>query len=413
MHDSNDNSFVKESYKGKKKLLTKQRLFTSMISGAIFGVASALVFIAIILPFLHIINNKPAEKVEISKIDTHLREEEISEELRDDINKKNPPKTIIVENKTSLEISDYKKLYYDFKKIATRLKKCTVKVIVEKQSNTMLYSTQKHISLGLIVAENKKSFFILTPYIKGAKKFTQVEIMDNIFHVTVIGHHESTGLMVIKLDKGALSKQQYDSLEVASLVVSANTDLGKPVIVYGYLYDDRLGYVNSQITSYEQVNRFTDSCYSMILTDVCLDDKSSGIVSDLDGRIVGFIDRSSKLNYKESYAITELQNIIERLSNGEKIPIFGIKGENIKGKDISDEINSGVFVTEIDDESPAMKSGVLPGDIIVAIDDQAITDMKMMQELIQKRETNQQIKISLMRQKLEKYEKIEFILNLK
>ena len=144
-----------------------------------------------------------------------------------------------------------------------------------------------------------------------------------------------------------------------------------------------------------------------------LDDKSSGVVADLDGHIMGFIDKTSKLNYKESFAVTELQNIIERLSNGQKIPVLGIKGENIKGKNITDGLTGGVFVTEVENDSPAMSFGILPGDILTKINGILIVDIKDMQELIQKYDSNQTVKITLIRQKVDKYEEIEFNLDLK
>ncbi len=405
MQDSNNNSFVKESYKGKKKLLTRHRVLSAILLGAIFGISSALMFNLVCKNGNMFIGKVGNEKVEIPNINDEQAEKSDKNSSKDENNKK--------EKKPVFGINEYKKLYNDFKKISKKLGNCTLNVIVDNKSDGMVNSTKRHKNIGLVVAENKKAFYILSPVVKGAKKNSKVEIMGNYIPVTLVKHQESTGLMIVRLDKEDLSKQNYSGIEVAKLAVTSDSDIGKPVLVYGFLNDGRFGFANSQITSYEQVNRFADSCFSMMTTDLMLDDKSSGVVADLDGHIMGFIDKTSKLNYKESFAVTELQNIIERLSNGQKIPVLGIKGENIKGKNITDGLTGGVFVTEVENDSSAMSFGILPGDILTKINGILIVDIKDMQELIQKYDSNQTVKITLIRQKVDKYEEIEFNLDLK
>jgi len=415
VQDSNENSFVKESYKGKKKLLTRNKVLSTILLGAIFGVSSALMFNLVNKNGNMFIGKVGNEKVEMPVVNDEPTEKSDKNNLKEDNQAKNKDdcNKIIVEKNTVLGINEYKNLYYDFKKIVKKLGNCTLNVIVENKNDGIVDSTKRHRNIGLIVAENKKAFYILSPTVKGAKKNSKVEINGDYIPVTLIKHQESTGLMIVRLDKESLSKQHYTGIEVAKLVSTSASDIGKPVLVYGFLNDGRFGFAASQITSYEQVNRFADCRFSMMTTDLMLDDKSSGVVADLDGHIIGFIDKTSKLNYRESFAVTELQNIIERLSNGKKIPVFGIKGEDIKGKNITDDLTGGVFVTEVENDSPAMSFGVLPGDILTKINGILINDVKDMQEIIQKYDSNQTVKITLMRQKVDKYEEIEFNLDLK
>lgn len=417
MQDSNENSFVKEIYKGKKKLLTKQKILSTVILGVIFGISSAIMFNIVQKSGDMLIGKGGREKVKISKVNdkqTAKSDENNSQaKNKEKENNKDNLKQIIVEKKLIFGINEYKNLYYDFKIAAKKLEKCTLNVIVENKNGGIVDSTKRHRNLGLIVAENKKSFYILSPSVKGAKKKSKVEIMGDYIPVTLLKHHESTGLMIVRLDKDDLNEQYYDNIEVANLIATSDADIGKPVLVYGFLNDGRFGFANSQITSYDQVNRFSDCSFSMMTTDIMLDDKASGVVADFEGHIMGFIDKNSKLNYRESFAVTELQNIIERLSNGEKIPVLGIKGEDVKGKNIADNLTSGVFVTDVENDSPAMSFGVLPGDILIKINGVSINDIKAMQEIIQKYDSNQTVKITLMRQKVDEYEEIEFSVDLK
>ncbi len=58
----------------------------------------------------------------------------------------------------------------------------------------------------------------------------------------------------------------------------------------------------------------------------------------------------------------------------------------------------GVFVTEVAEDGPAKKAGIMPADIIIKFDDQEINDMKELPRIVAKTPINKLVKITLIRQ---------------
>lgn len=426
--------FIKESYKGKKKKGLLKKVLQTVLFGVLAGAAATIVFVVFTPMFMRGLNPNREEQViiqtentvdeneqsdmkqeekENGKTENNGLKEELAQHTEEDnqnIEKKQPT---IVEKKVSLDIKDYKKLYSDFGTIVKEVKKSVVEIVIEKSNEGLIPSVEKHSNIGLIVAENKKSFFILTGYFKDSKSSMKAVIEENVSPVNIAGYDENTGIMVVKLNKSELSKELYDKLEVAQLAHSGVNDVGAPVIVYGNICDGRLGYASGNICSYASTERFMDSSYSMLMSTVVMDDEATGIIIDLEGKVSGFIDKNSKTKYKEAFSMIELNSIIEKLSNGEKIPSLGIKAETVVDKNISKEITNGIFVFEVSDNTPAMDNGILAGDIITKINGINIAGMKQVQDFLKTCKPKQNIRIELMRQKLDKYDKIEIELELK
>ena len=76
-----------------------------------------------------------------------------------------------------------------------------------------------------------------------------------------------------------------------------------------------------------------------------------------------------------SYVIPELKKRIEQSSNGKEIPLLGIKGIEVVAEAKEQQgVPAGAYITSIKWDSPAMTAGLQPGDRIVKIDGEAVTD---------------------------------------
>lgn len=417
--------FIKESYKGKKKSGVLKKLIQSVLFGLLTGFVAAFVFVVFAPQFMKYFNMENEGPVVVQtgeeKKESNTQNEESQKDkeetaaehsLKEQGGEKEV-QPIIMEKIVPLDVNEYKALYKEFNDIVTHVKKSVVQIVIEKSDKGLISAIEKYRNIGLIVAENKKSFFILTSYFKDKKSAVKAVVGDSVNPVSIAGYNENTGIMIVKLNKEELSKEVYDSLEVAQLTVSNSNDLGKPVLIYGNICDGRPAYMNSSICSYERTNRFMDSTYSMLMTTAVMDEQATGVIINMDGKVSGFIDKNSKTKYKEAFGIAELKEIIEKLSNEEKIPILGIKAESVANKNIAKEIKDGVFVFETVDNTPAMDYGILPGDVIIKIDDHDISNMQQVQNVLRNCKSKQSVKIVLMRQKFEKYDKFEIELNLK
>ena len=70
---------------------------------------------------------------------------------------------------------------------------------------------------------------------------------------------------------------------------------------------------------------------------------------------------------EDVYKRQDIKDIIEKLSNDETIPYIGIQGIDVTEEIANQGIPEGVYVKEVDAESPAMAAGIQAGDIITSI----------------------------------------------
>ena len=124
---------------------------------------------------------------------------------------------------------------------------------------------------------------------------------------------------------------------------------------------------------------------SVFTTDIYLSPGGDGIVSDLQGRLVGLIsyseDGSEGMN--RVTGIDSLKPLILKLLNGGGIPYFGIRSENIPA-DVRIEmgIENGIYVNEAFAGSPAAAAGIKKGDVIESINDETIESVAQFYELL-------------------------------
>ena len=101
--------------------------------------------------------------------------------------------------------------------------------------------------------------------------------------------------------------------------------------------------------------------------------------------------------------------MIELLSNGEQVPYFGITGVTVT-EDISQQqgIPLGVYVQEVQADSPAMAAGIQSGDVIVGIGKEKIVTLSAYRMLLLKQEAGKSVKLEGMRKGTDGYVAIEY-----
>ena len=89
-----------------------------------------------------------------------------------------------------------------------------------------------------------------------------------------------------------------------------------------------------------------------------------------NGEVIGIIDQkitdNESINLVTAYAVSDLKQYIEQLSNGKAIPYLGVKGVEVPDS-VSEEdgLPEGIYVKEVEADSPVMKAGIQSGDILI------------------------------------------------
>jgi predicted metalloprotease with PDZ domain len=134
-------------------------------------------------------------------------------------------------------------------------------------------------------------------------------------------------------------------------------------------------------------------------------------IIDLNGQMLGLIDMRNTIkgapNVLTAVGITEMKKTVEILSNGQQKPFFGIHGT-----DVNDQANAelgvpkGVFLTSVEMNSPAMLAGLRSGDVITAIDGEAVGNYKEFIARLLDGAAERNAQITLMRLGMNGYEEM-------
>ena len=134
---------------------------------------------------------------------------------------------------------------------------------------------------------------------------------------------------------------------------------------------------------------------------------------DLHGQMLGIITNnktgSDMKHLISAYGISELQKTVEKMSNAATIAYMGIKGGDVP-REANQELGVpfGAYVEEIDMDSPAMREGIQPGDVITAMDDKAVAGFSTYSNILMQMEPGQLVTVTVMRQSQDGYKEMEF-----
>ena len=101
------------------------------------------------------------------------------------------------------------------------------------------------------------------------------------------------------------------------------------------------------------------------------------------GLIQNRIASSEHVQVTNALAISDLKATIELLSNNKSVPYIGIYGTDVTDTIEQDQgIPKGVYVKNVEAESPAMAAGIQSGDVITSVGKNKITTLNAYQNSV-------------------------------
>jgi len=206
----------------------------------------------------------------------------------------------------------------------------------------------------------------------------------------------------------AIVKIEVAGLPYMKLADSKNITIGELVYAIG----NPLGFefqrtVTSGIVSGKNRSINVNGSYmeDLIQTDASINSgNSGGPLINKKGEVIGIntIKVESAEGIGFAIPINQIKPIIEKIKEtGEFKEVYlGIQGydrEMISSIDSTIRLNKGIYVYEIERNSPAEKAGVQEGDILLSIQNQPINTMCEMREELYKRNVGDKIAITLIR----------------
>lgn len=257
---------------------------------------------------------------------------------------------------------------------------------------------------GSGVLINEQGYIVTNNHVVADADDLEVTLHDNqSFKATVIGTDPSTDLAVIQI-KG-------DGFPTLPLVNSDDVKVGEWVLAVG----NPMG-LNSTVTAgivsakARNINILKEqfAVESFIQTDAAINPgNSGGALVNLDGGLVGINTAiASPTGSYSGYGFAVPSNIVNKvvedlLQYGRvQRGVLGIMIRSVDGnfaKEKSLEVNSGVYVDSLFENSAAMQAGLQKGDVIVEIEGRTIKTSPELQEMVARNRPGDELKMLINR----------------
>lgn len=400
---------VKEPWKNSKRILKKGASLVTM--AVFFGLVAGLVMIIVYKTGKNYLDdNKAAMNETTSSTDgSESREtdpedttvppiEEITTEI---------PSTVPIDNE---KLNDYMGYYKALKSVADKAGLSVVTVTAARQGVDFFNSTYQNIAdeYGIVISSDSTGYYILTEYslVKNSENIQVTYYDKTVDTAEFVAGDTTTDMAVIKTG----------SLNTAVVPVQfGNSDAvlkGDLLVATGKLYgfNGTIGYgiatgVNNSVND-------TDSIYRLINTDISGTATSNGVILNLHGEVVGIITmayNSDNTNFITAYAINDVRNLMQNLVNKKSMPYLGIKGQTVTDEiAATNKIPKGIYISAVETNSPAYKSGIQSGDVITRINGTEINNMESFMMQLEKNNPGDNVNVTIKRRGREDYKEIEF-----
>ena len=110
-----------------------------------------------------------------------------------------------------------------------------------------------------------------------------------------------------------------------------------------------------------------------------------------------------------AYAINDVRNLMQNLVNKKSMPYLGIKGQTVTDEiAATNKIPKGIYISAVETNSPAYKSGIQSGDVITQINGTEINNMESFMMQLEKNNPGDNVNVTIKRRGREDYKEIEF-----
>ena len=400
---------VKEPWKNSKRILKKGASLVAM--AVFFGLVAGLVMIIVYKTGKNYLDDNKAamnettpstdgsESKETDPEDTTVPPiEEITTEI---------PSTVPIDNE---KLNDYMGYYKALKSVADKAGLSVVTVTAARQEVDFFNSTYQNIAdeYGIVISSDSTGYYILTEYslVKNSENIQVTYYDKTVDTAEFVAGDTTTDMAVIKTG----------SLNTAVVPVQfGNSDAvlkGDLLVATGKLYgfNGTIGYgiatgVNNSVND-------TDSIYRLINTDISGTATSNGVILNLYGEVVGIITmayNSDNTNFITAYAINDVRNLMQNLVNKKSMPYLGIKGQTVTDEiAATNKIPKGIYISAVETNSPAYKSGIQSGDVITRINGTEINNMESFMMQLEKNNPGDNVNVTIKRRGREDYKEIEF-----
>ena len=254
-------------------------------------------------------------------------------------------------------------------KLEESIKKMIVLVSVMREDEEELHT-------GVVVSMYGPTY-VLVQYdkIKDYKElYVHVDDMVTL-ETTVYDIDYVSGLALLKIEKAKVTEEVQNIVSVATFREANQVIEGTGIVYCGNVVGNAPMFMKGHISNSRNYVSCVDFNYNMLITDIMFEDAQDGFLFNSKGNLVGIVGLGvEKMELPAVVAgakAMDLAYIINNMLNGKKDIYFGIAGQEVSAKieEIAGEtMPRGIYVSNVEIDSPAYNAGIMVGDIIYMID---------------------------------------------
>jgi serine protease Do/serine protease DegQ len=318
--------------------------------------------------------------------------------------------------KYSFSVEDLNALYGSLRTLVQKADKGIVTVHSVKTQTDWFNNPVENSGLfsGVIIASANQELLVLTP--EGAVEDAEairVAFSDGTeVQGTIKQTDKLSGMAIVSISTTDIGRALLEEIKDIPLGNSYSVKQGDMVVAIGgpagMVHSVGYGFI-SYITKNVQI---TDGMTRILYSDVKGNARAGTFLMNTSGQIIGWITDEYKNDGSKdmtaAMAISDYKSILEKMSNGAPFSYFGIKGQEVSAVMNSSGMPLGVYVVDVNADSPAYNAGIQCGDIIRTMGDETIVTMKDFQSVLEKSNPGDIIPVSVSRNGREEYKEIQY-----
>lgn len=316
--------------------------------------------------------------------------------------------TVLPENNPGEEkepVTHYLKIYESIRYVAEEVSDAFVTVEAIEQGVDWFQEVyeKRTRTTGLILGNDGVDLLILvgTEQLAGA---TSIEVFfgEEMAAGSIYSMDKDYGLAIIAVPLKMISTELLGQIQSGFLADAEEIVVGMPVIALGAPNGYEGSVEFGMITSLGSTVSVTDGEVAYFTTNITEYPDGYGFVLNLKGEILGLITHTHKLNPEDdifsAVSLDSIRGVIIKLLNNAERAYFGIKGRNLpKNLAKEYEIESGMYVSEVENASPALAAGIKAGDIIVSVGAVPVEGIRSFSDVILERGIREIVQVKLLR----------------
>lgn len=296
--------------------------------------------------------------------------------------------------------------------VIEKIQKSVVRITNTSRNVDSLIESAKDAkdTVGVIIGKLAGNYIILTSSadVKTFQDYFVIISDDNEIRAQYVSADEETGMALLSIDASQILEEEQALVSVAVLDNSYLVKQGDAFIALGKLYGKIKSADHGLVTGIT-TECGTDNSYGIIDTGIRALFGDYCFLFNFEGNVIGISRVIEEETTLKANGISDLKVMIEKLSSASDITYLGIKGVNVTSTmALRYGLPYGVYLKEVDMDSPAFAAGLQVGDVVTAMNQTPVSNIQAFSAHLLRKSKDEEVSITVKRPGTKEYRELTF-----